>query len=189
VADEGVATSPGVVADRGVVIDASVAINAALVQDAFANWEHVQLVAPTLLWSETASGLSQLSWRGEISPDQARAALDRILAVDIEFVNSADLAAEAMTLARRFGWAKTYDAEYVVLAQRRQCPFVTVDARLASAVREAVHVLAPSDVEKDSFKTFLGSMPDAEADSDFVVSRAAHREGVGTQGSLGHRAC
>jgi hypothetical protein len=33
-------------------------------------------------------------------------------------------------LAEEFGWAKTYDAEYVALAKLNNCRLVTVDGRL-----------------------------------------------------------
>lgn len=128
------------------VIDANAAVNAALVADAFAGWQGIRLVAPTLLWSEAASSVSQLRWRGEISNEQADATIARLLAAPITSVPSRDLIADAILFARELGWAKSYDAEYVVLARRLDIPLLTVDARLAASVRRHVRALSPSEI-------------------------------------------
>lgn len=133
---------------EGVVIDATVALKAALVADGFAAWQRVQLHAPGLIWSEVASAASQLRWRGEISAEQAVAALGRLRGVALRVVQSADLVADALELAHRFGWAKTYDAEYVALAMRLELPFVTSDGRLAGRVRSEITVLTPVELDK-----------------------------------------
>jgi predicted nucleic acid-binding protein len=129
------------------VIDANAAVNAALVADAFIGWPAgIRLVAPTLLWSEAASSVSQLRWRGEISDEQAAATIARLLAAPIRPVPSQDVIADAVLFARQLGWAKSYDAEYVVLARRLGIPLLTVDARLAASVRHHVEVRSPSQV-------------------------------------------
>ena len=133
-------------ADR-LVIDASAAVRAALIEDGFAIFRSQgALVAPTLVWSEVASAVSQLRWRGELDDDEAGATLRRFLGAPIDAYPSRDLIEEATALARRLGWAKTYDAEYVTLAIRLEAPLVTVDRRLREHVSSIVTVLGPLDL-------------------------------------------
>jgi predicted nucleic acid-binding protein len=54
-------------------------------------------------------------------------ALDRMLRAQIRFHASRELVSDATRIARHFGWAKTYDAEYVALANRPGAFFVTTD--------------------------------------------------------------
>jgi predicted nucleic acid-binding protein len=122
-------------------------MNAALVSDAFAGWERVRLVAPTLMWSEAASGLSQMFRRGEIGRTAVQDAVARLLAANIEAVDSRELVAEASEVAQELGCAKTYDAEYVVLARRLEIPLLTLDARLRSSVKALIDAVSPAEVD------------------------------------------
>ena len=47
-------------------------------------------------------------------------------------------------LARSLGWAKTYDAEYVVLARRLECALLTTHSRLARGASRIVQIIAPT---------------------------------------------
>jgi len=60
--------------------------------------------------------------------------------------DSVEAMRDAWEIADTFGWAKTYDAEYVALARARNCPLLTFDARLARTAMRLVTVLGPSDL-------------------------------------------
>ena len=99
--------------------------------------EH-ELLAPTLLRSQTLSALHEAVHRGEIPADVALDQLTRIWAMPIRLLGDAVLRRLAWKLAEERGWAETYDAEYVALTQMQADAFVTLDTELARRVEGIV---------------------------------------------------
>jgi predicted nucleic acid-binding protein len=99
--------------------------------------EH-ELLAPTLLRSQTLSALHEAAQRGEIGAEVARDRLARIGRMPIRLLGDAVLRRRAWDVADRLGWASTYNAEYVALTQLQADLFVTLDAELARAVEGLV---------------------------------------------------
>ena len=105
--------------------------------------EH-ELLAPTLLRSQTLSALHEAVQQGELATDVARARLARIGRMPIRLLGDAVLRRRAWEVADTLGWASTYAAEYIALTQLQADAFVTMDARLARSV-EGVVATAPFD--------------------------------------------
>jgi predicted nucleic acid-binding protein len=99
--------------------------------------EH-ELLAPTLLRSQTLSALHEAVQRGEIPADVALERLTRIWAMPIRLLGDAVLRRKAWALADQLGWPETYDAEYVALTQLQADAFITLDAELARQVKGIV---------------------------------------------------
>jgi predicted nucleic acid-binding protein len=99
-----------------------------------------QLLAPTLLRSQTLSALHEAVHRGELSRDVARDRLTHIRGMRIRLLGDAVLQRRAWDVADRLGWIETYDAEYVALTQLQADALVTLDAKLARRVKELVTV-------------------------------------------------
>jgi predicted nucleic acid-binding protein len=99
--------------------------------------EH-ELLAPTLLRSQTLSALHEAVQRGELPAEVARERLTRIGRMRIRLLGDAVLRRRAWDLADQLGWASTYDAEYVALTQLQADAFVTLDAELARSVEGIV---------------------------------------------------
>jgi predicted nucleic acid-binding protein len=99
-----------------------------------------------LLWIEVVSSLHAAMWRGELRRDQAERALRRALAAPIKRVGPKRLQQQAWALADEFGWAKTYDANYVALARLLGCRLVTLDARLRRGTARLGFVIGPTEL-------------------------------------------
>ena len=105
--------------------------------------EH-ELLAPTLLRSQTLSAVHAAVHRGELPRDVALDRLSRIWAMPIRLLGDAVLRRRAFDLAEQLGWAETYDAEYLALTQLQADAFVTLDAGLA---RRAEGVVPTASLE------------------------------------------
>ncbi len=99
--------------------------------------EH-ELLAPTLLRSQTLSALHEAVHRGELPPGVGRDQLARIRVMPIRLLGDAVLRRRAWDLADQLGWAETYDAEYIALTQLQADAFVTLDTELARQVEGIV---------------------------------------------------
>ena len=99
-----------------------------------------ELLAPTLLRSQTLSALHEAVRRGEISADEASDLLVRIgpPGMKIRLLGDTVLRRRAWKIADQLGWDSTYDAEYVALTQLQADAFVTLDAQLATSVEGVV---------------------------------------------------
>ena len=118
------------------VVDASAVLR--LAREAVEVSSEHELLAPTLLRSQTLSALHEAVQRGEIPADVARDDLARIGRMKIRLLGDAVLRRRAWELADQLGWAGTYDAEYVALTQLQGDAFVTLDADLARSVEGIV---------------------------------------------------
>jgi predicted nucleic acid-binding protein len=99
-----------------------------------------RLLAPTLLRSQVLSSLYHAVQRGELTTHEARERLDHIRRLRIRLLGDRVLQGLAWKIADELGWSDTLDAEYVALTRLQADAFVTLDARLAGAVREVVRI-------------------------------------------------
>ena len=102
------------------------------------------LLAPTLLRSQALSQLHVAVHAGTVSADAARERLRYVNGMQIRLLGDAVLRRRAWEIADRLGWESTYDAEYVALTQLQADAFVTLDKKLARAVKGLVET-APLD--------------------------------------------
>ena len=97
-----------------------------------------ELLAPTLLRSQTLSALHEAVLRGDIPAEVARERLARVGRMPIRLLGDAVLRRRAWEVADKLGWASTYDAEYVALTQLQADAFITLDPELARSVEGIV---------------------------------------------------
>jgi len=118
------------VVDRGVVLRLAS-------EDTKVSAKH-ELLAPTLLRSQTLSALHEAVQAGKLSDEVARERLKRINAMPIRLLGDAVLRRRAWEIATELGWPETYAAEYIALTQLQADAFVTLDAKLARKVKGLV---------------------------------------------------
>ena len=119
------------------VIDAGVALYLASEGTIRIPTKH-ELLAPTLLRSQTLSRLHEAVQGGKLADDVARDHLARIQQLPVRLLGDAVLRRRAWEVATQLGWGDTYDAEYVALTQLQADAFVTLDARLTRKVKGLV---------------------------------------------------
>ena len=101
--------------------------------------EH-ELLAPTLLRSQTLWTLHEAVRGGGLDPDLARELLERSWKLPIRLLGDAVLRRLAWKLADQLDWASTYDAEYLALTRLQADAFVTLDLELARRAGDVVPV-------------------------------------------------
>jgi predicted nucleic acid-binding protein len=128
------------------VVDASVAVAACHTPVGFASLRGHELLAPQLMVTEASSVLHEMAWREEITRSRAKTMLERLLKAPVEIRMPDDLIQAAWNVADELGWAKTYDAHYVALAQLLKCRLVTIDERLLRGVARLKIAVRPREL-------------------------------------------
>ncbi|MEO3853957.1 hypothetical protein [Acrocarpospora sp. B8E8] len=101
--------------------------------------EH-QLLAPTLLRSQLLSLLYQAVRHGEMTKKDADRQLNYVRALRIRLLGDRVLQNVAWKIADELGWPDTLDAEYVALTRLQADALITLDAKLAHAVKHLVTI-------------------------------------------------
>jgi predicted nucleic acid-binding protein len=116
-----------------------------LAQDQAVIRDDHQILAPTLLRSQLPSLLYHAVRRGDMTRKDAEQRLDYVRGLRIRLLGDRVLQNVAWKVAVMLGWSDTFDAEYVALTQLHADALITLDDRLAQAVKSLVTV-APIDV-------------------------------------------
>ncbi len=126
------------------VVDAGVVLR--LAEDGIKVSRKHELLAPTLVRSQTLSLLHEAVSRGRLNPDDAHEQLRVIGGIKMRLLGDAVLRRRAWELADELGWESTYDAEYIALTQLQADAFVTLDKQLARRVARLVTVATIDDL-------------------------------------------
>jgi len=98
----------------------------------------VILTAPSLWSYEVNTVLRKAIVTGYLSTSQLDEALSQIWQLNVQAVPATlDLHRKAQVWAEKLGYSKTYDCDYLAVAQSLQADFWTADRRLVQAARQA----------------------------------------------------
>jgi predicted nucleic acid-binding protein len=101
-----------------------------------------ELLAPTLIRSQTLSALHEAVHAGKLDAGVARERIQRVNATKIRLLGDAVLRRNAWEVADRLGWAETYGAEYIALTMLQADALVTLDRKLERAAARLVETAA-----------------------------------------------
>lgn len=128
------------------VVDATVTIASVGSADGSKSLGDDDLVAPALMWSEARSTLHLGLLNGKVSAEHAAAQHERLESCPVRRVDEPELGRTAWKIAEQFGWGRTYDAEYVALAQILDCRLVTLDGPLRRGSDRLGFVVSPTEL-------------------------------------------
>jgi predicted nucleic acid-binding protein len=94
-----------------------------------------ELLAPDLLWAETANVIWKRHRRGDIAAEAAMTIARNAMALPVVIHPSADLVPDALDLAMQYN-RTVYDCLYLALAVKSGAVFITADARLTNALAD-----------------------------------------------------
>lgn len=130
---------------NAVIVDTSIVIkwvldesDSNIAQALLAKWinKGTTMLAPALLAYEVANVLHQNIRKGEITREQAKKALTKVLLSElvIDFSPNPDLGTRALELADQYSLPAAYEAHYLALAEREGCEIWTADKRMWNSI-------------------------------------------------------
>ncbi len=127
------------------VVDANVAFEFVNAPGAIERLKKHQALAPPLMWPEVRSALHVARWRGLLEEEDARSARSLLESGAFRERRHRHLGERTWSIADELGWAKTYDAEYLALADLLGVAVASFDQRVVRAAERigvSVHTFA-----------------------------------------------
>jgi predicted nucleic acid-binding protein len=97
--------------------------------------ENVDLIGPPLFNAEVTSTIRLHVYLHNILPEEGEAAFTKFFALAIQTVNPSGLYRKAWELAKKHNRSRTYDMQYLALAELVDCDFWTADERLVNSLQ------------------------------------------------------
>ena len=98
----------------------------------------VQMVGPALFHAEVTSTLRKQVYLKRILPEEGEEAFSIYLDIPIRIIDGPEIYRKAWQLAKEFNLPRTYDMQYLAVAELEDCQFWTCDERLASSLQGKV---------------------------------------------------
>jgi len=130
-----------------VCIDASLALTwlLSVEQNEIANalrwkWDDagVEIIAPPLFHAEVTSVLRQQVYFKRLPPEEGEEAFSTYLEMGVKSVDAPGIQKRAWELAQKFNLPRTYDMQYLAVAELKDCELWTNDKRFVNSLRDKV---------------------------------------------------
>lgn len=128
-----------------IVIDANVLLASMLpeeklqaqAREAMLYWADAgtRLAAPRFLRDEVVAVIRKAVFQHRIEHEYGKSLIQRLFRTKIDFYEDDELLLGAYEIATRFNLPRTYDAEYLALAERLDCEFWTADQVLVNSTQ------------------------------------------------------
>jgi predicted nucleic acid-binding protein len=158
-----------------IVVDASVAVKWFVFEEGHLSAvglleQNQVLVAPDLIFSETANVLWKKLRKGEVTVDQAEAACRALPDFFQGVISSSWLSAEAVAFANRLNHS-VYDCIYLACSEQLAAKLVTADKRFVSRIRNAdlSHLVVDLDDVSGLVQSTGGALSISEAELTRVL--------------------
>jgi len=96
------------------------------------------MVGPPLFHAEVISTLRQHVYFKRILPEEGEEAFSIYLDIPIRIIDKQEVYRKAWELAKEFDLPRTYDMQYLAVAELEDCEFWTSDERLVNSLQSKV---------------------------------------------------
>ena len=133
--------------NHDVCIDASLALSWLLPEEQsniidalFLEWDRkgLRLITAPLFHAEVTSVIRRQVYFKRLQPERGEHIFSLYLQMQVESIGEQEVYKRAWELAKIFNLPKTYDAQYVAVAELKDCEFWTNDRRLINSLQAKV---------------------------------------------------
>jgi predicted nucleic acid-binding protein len=96
---------------------------------------HIELIGPPLFHPEVTSVLREEVYYKRLTLKEGEEAFRLYSLIPIRIVNNPNIYRKAWELAKEYNQNRTYDMQYLAVAEIEDCAFWTLDKRVVNAVR------------------------------------------------------
>lgn len=98
-----------------------------------------ELISPSILETEVTSAIRKLTYLSKLSQEEAEQAYSLYRELDISMVSSPEVATLAWQLAKDYKLFRTYEAQYLAVAEIEHCELWSASARVFQILKDRNH--------------------------------------------------
>jgi predicted nucleic acid-binding protein len=95
----------------------------------------VEMVCPAMFYAEVTSVLREQVFFKRILPEEGEEAFSICLDIPIRVIDGAGVYRKAWNLAKEYNLPRTYDMQYLAVAELEDCEFWTADRKLVDSLK------------------------------------------------------